>query len=443
MAAKVAAGKIRAIQCPNCSGTVTLRGFAHTLNAVCVQCLSVLDARSDEVRVLQSFGGKERVAPRIPLGSRGQLGGAIWEIIGFQTRQILVDGIPYEWREYLLFNPYQGFRYLTEFDGHWNFVRPLNGVPGGPSGAAVKAYEWQGRRYRHFQSARAETTFVLGEFPWQVRVGDSVMGEDYVSPPYILSSESTEGETTWSLGEYTYGATIFKAFQVQGSPPSPRGVFANQPSPMAGRVASSWRTFLGLAAALAVLFFLSSILMSQKEVFRQKYSFTSGVSAEPSYVTSEFDLDGRPSNVEIAITTDLENDWAYFRLALINSQSDGAYDLGREISYYHGRDSDGAWSEGSRKDTAIIPSVPAGRYYLRVEPEMDPNPPSYRLYRTMNYEMVVRRDVPVNIFFIFAAVLLVVPAIGNSIRAASFEKRRWAESDYGGGSDSEEDDDDD
>ncbi len=442
--ATVPADKVRSLQCPNCGGTVTLRGFAHTLNAVCVQCLSVLDAKSEEVRVLQNFGEKQRVEPRIPLGRRGTIGGAPFEAIGFQTRQILVESIPYEWREYLLFNPYQGFRYLTEYDGHWNFVKPLNGAPETSYGATVKAFEWGGERYRHFQSARAETTFVLGEFPWQVRVGDSAMCEDYVAPPRMLSSESTEGETTWSLGEYTPGAEIWKAFQLEGSPPAARGVFSNQPSPMSGRVRSAWKTFFALAAALAALFFLVSVFSGQKEVFRQKYSFTSGVSGEPSYVTSEFDLAGRPSNVEITITTDLENDWAYFRLALINAASDGAYDLGREISYYTGRDSDGAWSEGNRKDTALIPTVPAGRYYLRVEPEMDPNPPPYRLHRTMAYELVVRRDVPVNIYFIFAAVLLIFPAIATSIRAAAFEKQRWAESDYGGGSgDDKEDDDDD
>ena len=31
----------------------------------------------------------------------------------------------YQWREYLLFNPYHGFRYLTEYAGHWNVVSTL------------------------------------------------------------------------------------------------------------------------------------------------------------------------------------------------------------------------------------------------------------------------------------------------------------------------------
>ena len=39
------------------------------------------------------------------------------------------DGETFEWDEYLLFNPYKGFRYLTEYDGHWNFVTPLEAMP--------------------------------------------------------------------------------------------------------------------------------------------------------------------------------------------------------------------------------------------------------------------------------------------------------------------------
>jgi len=37
----------------------------------------------------------------------------MWEVIGFQVRTIRVQGIDYSWGEYLLFNPYEGFRYLT------------------------------------------------------------------------------------------------------------------------------------------------------------------------------------------------------------------------------------------------------------------------------------------------------------------------------------------
>ena len=51
-------------------------------------------------------------------------------MIGFQQRSTQSGGETYSWREYLLFNPYKGFRYLTEFDGHWNFVARHRRRPG-------------------------------------------------------------------------------------------------------------------------------------------------------------------------------------------------------------------------------------------------------------------------------------------------------------------------
>ncbi|MGA3205799.1 MAG: DUF4178 domain-containing protein, partial [Bryobacteraceae bacterium] len=122
--------KSKAMYCPNCGGPVELRGFGHALTVVCPQCLSVLDASSPLLKILQEAQEAEaRRTPLIPLGQRGKWAGATWEVIGFQTRSVEEDGVTYEWEEYLLFNPYKGFRYLTNYDGHWNFVTPVESLP--------------------------------------------------------------------------------------------------------------------------------------------------------------------------------------------------------------------------------------------------------------------------------------------------------------------------
>ena len=65
----------------------------------------------------------------------------------------------------------------------------------------------------------------------------------------------------------------------------------------------------------------------------------------------------------MTINTDLNNDWAYLSLALINEDTGVAYDFGKEISYYYGRDSDGSWSEGGRSGKRV-PSGSACRSLL-------------------------------------------------------------------------------
>src|SRR5580698_5709810 len=99
----------KSISCPNCGGPVTLRGFAHSLSVVCPQCMTVLDASTPEVQILQKFQGKTQTQPTIPLGTRGKIGDTQYQVIGFQVRQVSTGDDSYSWDEYLLFNPYKGF----------------------------------------------------------------------------------------------------------------------------------------------------------------------------------------------------------------------------------------------------------------------------------------------------------------------------------------------
>jgi hypothetical protein len=425
--------KARSLACPSCGAAVELRGFAHTLSAVCPHCLSVLDATSPEFEILQKFQGKQRVQPKIPLGSRGQLSGVTYEAIGFQQREVVSGDDIFCWDEYLLFNPYRGFRYLTEYQGHWTFVRVLSALPEPTRKASKAAVRAGGSTYVHFDTLNASTSFVLGEFPWQVRVGDKAVCQDFIAPPYMLSSEQTEGEITWSLAEYIEGPKVWQAFQLPGSAPYASGIFANQPSPYAGKVGPAWRTWLWLNVLLFAIMILFNVSRSNREVFAENYTYYSGRTSDAAFVTPSFELKGRDSNVEVSIHTDLNNNWIYFAFALINEDTGQAYDFGREVSYY--RDSDG--TEGSRNNSVVIPQVPAGKYYLRVEPETSPSAAA------VSYQLAVRRDVPTYVLFWIAAALLLIPPALKTVRSASFETRRWRESDYApSSSDSDGGDDD-
>jgi hypothetical protein len=423
------APQVRSLNCTNCGAPLTIHAGAHTLTVVCPNCLTLLDARDPALAILQTFEARQRVQPLIPLGTRGKLGGVTWEAIGFQVREIVVEDIPYGWSEYLLYNPFQGFRYLTEYCGHWNFVATLRALPKETMLGSKHAVEYQGRTYRHFQSASARTVYVLGEFPWQFRVGEAVFNTDYIAPPGMVSAERTEDEVVWSLGEYVPGGGIWKGFGLPGRPPRAQGVYANQPSPYGPRARSVWSVFLLLLVALAAMAFLFSAGMRQEEVHNASYTFSTAVKGETSFVTPVFELKGRPSSVEVKIDTDLDNDWAYFNLALINEQTGEGFDFGREVGYYHGSDSDGSWSEGGRGDRVVIPTVPAGRYYLRVEPEMGGEEAAAATH-SVRYRVRVRRDVPYNAFFWLAGFLLLIPPVFVSLRAAGFEKARWQESSF-------------
>jgi hypothetical protein len=417
--------QVKALKCPGCGATLTIRSFGNAVTIVCESCHSILDAKDPNLEILQRFKvatGEYR--PLIPLGTRGKIRGTDYEVIGFERRTMLVDGIPYSWHEYVLFNPYKGFRYLTEYNGHWNDVSILKALPTVQESTSPPTVKYLGETYKHFQTAKAETSFVLGEFPWQVRVGESVEVTDYVSPPRVLSTETTGNEVTWSMGEYMSGKDVWAAFRLSGSSPEAVGVYENQPSPMSADTRNIWVAFAAFLLLLVVMMIGFDMLARNEQVFSGSYKFDSREHADASFVTDEFELKGHTSNVQVDTSTDLNNRWIYLNYALINEETGQAFDFGREVSYYHGYDSDGSWSEGGQNDSVAVPSVPPGRYYLRAEPEGDPS------YGVTYYSVTVKRDVPQYSFYGLALLALLAPAILLTWRTLSFEHLRWAESDH-------------
>ncbi len=426
---------VRSLTCPQCGATLTVRAGDHTVTVVCSHCNSILDAKDPSLKVLQRFAAKQLVPQHIPLGTRGRWRGTMWEVIGFQLRTIRVEGIDYTWGEYLLFNPYEGFRYLTEYHGHWNDVIVLKTVPKVyKARGEAKAYaEVLGETFQHFQTATATTTYVLGEFPWQVRVGDEAKVSDYVRPPRVLSSESTADETTWSMGEYVTGDRIWQAYGLPGNPPDPVGVYANQPAPFAASLGRVWQAFAALVGVLLLAAAWRLGFSQHAVVYEHVYQYvppatppSDSEAAAAALVTDTFTVTGRTSDLELTTETNLDNSWAYFDFALINDSTGETYDFAREIAFYDGRDVDGYWSEGSTHDRALIPSVPPGRYYVRVQPEGPPG----GTFRAFTYRLRLRRDVPWGMAYLFAFVLLAVPPAFVLLRSMTFEHTRWQESDY-------------
>lgn len=412
----------KALNCPQCGAAITLRALGHAETVVCESCHSILDAKDPNLQILQKFQViTGEVPPLIPLGSRGKLRGTDYEVIGFQRRSITVEGIRYDWHEYVLFNPYKATHYLTEYNGHWNDISVCKELPV----VNFSSVNYLGEVYRHFQTSDANTNYVLGEFPWQVRVGEHATVTDYVKPPRVLSSEKSANEVTWSLGEYMYGADIWKSFNLPGRPPEAFGVYENQPSPISENVKGIWSAFLAFALLLLFLMAGFDFASNKTTVFDSSYRLNAGEpKGEASFVTDVFELGGRTSNVQITTSASVDNSWIYLNYALINQDSGQAWDFGREVSYYHGYDSDGSWTEGSRRDTVVIPSIPAGHYYLRIEPEVDARHPP------ISYSVQVKRDVPVLGFFGIAFLALLLPAIAITWRSMNFERMRWAESDH-------------
>ena len=425
----------QAFQCPGCGSSLTIRAKGHTESLACGTCGAIIDITDPNFRILSTFKARIKHEPVIPLGTRGKLEDAQYEAIGYLRRTVTVEEVDYEWSEYLLFHREQGFRWLVEYNGHWSLVQTTTEPPLVTGYGAQGRASFHDRTYRHFQTAKARVSYVLGEFYWRVKVGEGCEISDYIDPPLQLSQEKTDKEIVWSRAEYMEPETIKTAFQLEQPLPARIGVGACQPSPYEAQRPKFRRLrwlFLGL---LIVGQIITVALSSDQRVHQQTFLFDA--TTQDKALTSEpFALSGRDANIVIRAETNLDNNWIYLDLALIERDTGANYEIGREISYYQGVDEGERWSEGDASDEAVLSEIPAGIYYLSVEGELPPSSP------TVTCTFTVFRDVPGWTNFLLALLgLLIVPFI-FSWRARAFERTRWAESDHGPSGKGETDDND-
>lgn len=420
--------KPKALNCPSCGSAIELRAMGAAATVVCSYCTTTLDATNPQLVILQKWEAQIKVQPLIPLGSRGKLYGVLWEVIGFQQRGIQVEGTDYYWREYVLFNPYKGFRYLSEYDNHWSFITPVHALPVlGKNQFQRPIAMLDGVTYDHFQTAQAYTWFVIGEFPWRVKVGEVAATADYVAPPRMLSSEASDNEINWSRGEYIDAKELWATFKVPGVLPAPVGVYSIQPAPPVAQQGRPWLLFFLFAALVVGMMIFFSARALEETVLDETYSYQPTATGEKSFVTKTFELRGGKANVHVEVSAELENTWAFFGMALINDETGQAFDFGRQVSSYHGVDGGESWREDDRKDSATLPAIPGGRYYLRIEPETEttgtPAP--------IRYNVKLIRDVPFYFRYFLGIFLLLLPLPFMGRKGSSFEQQRWNESDYG------------
>ncbi len=394
----------------------------------CRSCGTVVDAADANHAILSRASAKEtkQYQPRLPLGSKGQLDGEAVEVIGFMVRRTRSEGIAYDWREYLLAAPNGRYRWLTEYNHHWNVVDVLSDPPAGGI-IEVDSVRYRGESFKHFSTAQsAEVIQVAGEFTWLVRHGESCRAVDYVAPPQMLSCESTDKEITWSLGRYAAADEIAAAFALKKLP-APLGVHANQPNPWAAAHRQACRRFWRLLLLLVALQVAALSIFGSKTLLRQDFNFSPQLLAGPESTlrSREFTVTRPGSRLAVRNTTSLDNNWLALDLMLVNKTTGEAWPAAREIAYYYGSDGGESWSEGNREDEVVFVDLPAGTYYLTVDPDLAPEKPV-----PVNDRLEVLTAGAGWSNFILALLFIALFPVFSRFRFAAFEGARWADSDH-------------
>lgn len=419
-AAPAVAASTKAVTCPNCGGTVDIRAAGYSVTVACQYCGSVLDVANPDVAIIERHN--EAVADlALPLGSKGWVKGAEYQLVGYVRRSIDGEG----WDEYLLFNPYVGYRWLVNDENGWTFGTMLTSLPmvsGDTANYAGVRFSSEGEEWD------AVVDRVIGEFYWRVRIGDHASLSNYESYGATLSCERVADEVNWTVSE-SIGAGEMRGFgKTEGAKDAPASAANTGRSRFAagvegdaaddgyvepaGPFARAW-LYTRMAAVAVAIMIVAMILFSFGGMSEQKFGYDLTLDGPEKTVNfGPLVFDGRSQRVVISTSAPgLDNAWVDADVTLVERTSQTAINAYGVVERYSGYDSDGSWTEGSDSGSVKIARVPAGTYDLVMDVSAHSWPSPSFGGRTIRVETAVSSG---GVFFsnlVFALFLLSIPLL--------------------------------
>jgi len=436
------------LNCPQCGGPLDLRAPDQTLRVTCPNCGSLLDVSEGRLEFMQALQ-PGKVVPVIAIGSIGELEDAKQMVIGFMVRSVEYEGVRYYWEEYLLYNPQLGFRWLVRSDDNWSYVQAV--PPGdvmhrtGAFGGKGDTVQFQGERFKLYQDAIARVEWVIGEFYWKVEVGEQTRSADYVHPPRMLSMEVTfnepapdqnvqpapaqkgkkarsvpTGEINWSLGTYMKREEVEKSFGISGLPRTSK-IAPNQPF-LHKKVYKHWGLLLLATFIVGVIVLATG---TRAKVFEQTFALQPVANSEGTQVlfSDPFQLKGH-KNIRVTGRSNVDNTWLYVEGDLINNDTGEVQTFSLPVEYYHGVEDGESWSEGTQTPSTHLSALPAGQYVLRIEAQWE------KWQQPATLSVRIDQGVPRVLHLFLAMVFVSIIPVLVAFHQFSFERRRWADSDY-------------
>jgi len=422
----------KGFKCPNCGGPINLALPGKSQTVRCTYCCSILEPQHEVLQLKEKYNEKFSHKMWIPLSAEGTLGGIKFKCVGMVVRN---DDSGGEWSEYLLFNPYHGYRFLVESSGHWTLIEQAPGLgfdssgrPGwyGPTGKIKIG----GEKLKYFTHYQAHVKTVIGEFPWQVTLGETNDVTEYINPPYAASCETVSQyfdksgkkanvekllashrakvqaaensdddeeieddeiedfddvvtahgltkrivESNWSTGEYQYPEQIQAAFNLTEMPERV-GFGMCEPNPAKRRFLFSlaWSALLFLATSITCTIVAGGAEEKQvlaKDIQLNTADFELKSEAGTDYLEFGFEPGmielTKATNVEFDFRATLNQQWMSLNVFMINEATGDGFIYADELSHYWGGSGDDTWREGGDSSNFTTKKMPAGTYFLYV-----------------------------------------------------------------------------
>ena len=413
--------------CTACSLPIHVKTFPFAQSCACTSC-----GAQYSLNEIGDFKKEKKTRTDeviyLPLGSSGEIDDTKYEVIGYVEKE--EDNMYHsKWHEYTLYNPQQGYSFLSEYEGNWIFIRETCNSPV-LLNQNEKSFEIGGEPFQLFNSYTYKVLNAKGEFPYNIYDNQKAKAKEFISPPeiWIQERDSKEG-ITWFLGKHISSGNIASAFKTDAMP-AKKGVGAVQP---VGYI-SKFKMFLAALFGLLFLLLLHLIATSDKEqrvLLNTVYNFTD-TSNFISAVTEKYVLDKKSGNLRFRIDAPLENTWMELSVTLVNAQTGKEYAVEKGLEYYFGFSDGESWSEGSRAKDAYLTRIPAGTYFIQLDASRESSANRVNeFYLSITYDVASER----NLWWSFFLIMLWIA--GKYFYINTKEKARWSNSLYSPFSDDE------
>jgi len=407
--------------CPVCS--TALKGYDKrgAQVFVCPQCQALLTKDEGGAFVRKDKLKKAQAEPIISLGATGMLNDTLYRVICYAERK---DDHNSVWGEYILFDETaQRYAFLSEYNGHWNLMTPLDKHEvDAREVASHPETTFRDQTYKLYSKYTASYIHARGEFFWPMHHKGMVPCREYIAPPHMVAMEGREPEADYFFGTYVQPSAIKKAFGLAGVPYRiGKGVI----QPFYGGIDVGYFAIGALAFIILIIILNAFISMQAKEkqVFSHSFTVSDSTAGKP-IVSPSFTLEGRQSNLQIDAFAQVTNSWVEAEISLVNERTLEETGFVTGVEYYSGTDDGESWSEGSWGKEEILCAVAPGTYHFVITPSKDTG------FTSTTMTLQATWDIPVWWNAILVVIVMGVITATLYFLELNFERSRWYDSDY-------------
>ena len=408
--------------CKHCKRQIAVKAYPFTRNVSCENCHTLYNISNGSLELIKSQGEHKKPLPDLPIGSFGTIEKIKYEVIGFSLKEE-VNQYHARWKEYVLYNRIHGFSFLSEYKGHWVFLKEMK-LPPVIGRFNDHDFSFGSKHFQLYNAYKYKVIFSSGEHPYDLETAEKYYNREYISPPIVLTSESKDTETNWFKGRYVDDVNELAQFTFSFGKPQKIGIGSLETTGFYDK-SKYFKLTLFFAALFLGIHLLLSAGKENRIILEQSFFFADSVNKK-TIIDSSFTFGKANSNLKIEFSAPLVDSWLELSGSLINKETGEEFSFSKGLEYYSGVEDGSNWSEGSQDETTFLSGIPGGNYVLHIDADRD----SGAIIKFSNVNLKLTYDVRTDRNFWFPIGILLLIAIIQHLVYSYYDSQRWEDSPY-------------